>query len=272
MIFDSADILRVPWEIVVKTFRADLAKKSFNTIKDYAAEFFAFLERSALLFPGAIQDEVFLDSARSACIEIVVRDKYPTEDTLRLAENAKIVQTRLTELNAMPDSAAIPAGLSQSILQRLTDLLVDHIDHWRSAFGEAYPDDLKSFATMGLLEILKRPERHLGTEGIVFAGFGDHEIFPALAAYNSCGLVCDKHIVTTTDDFAVTHKVPAKLSSFAQTAMSDTFSLGVSEDVFGSIMRTLNDKLEDLASDVIVQWGGNATKIANFTDVVSTAR
>jgi hypothetical protein len=30
MIFDSSDILRVPWEIVVKAFRHELAKKSFR--------------------------------------------------------------------------------------------------------------------------------------------------------------------------------------------------------------------------------------------------
>ena len=51
MIFDSADILRVPWEIVVKAFRQDLGKKSFNTLAEYAGEFFSFLERSPRLFP-----------------------------------------------------------------------------------------------------------------------------------------------------------------------------------------------------------------------------
>src|SRR5580704_566361 len=61
MIFDAADVMRVPWEIVVKTFRSTLGKKSFNTVKEYAAEFFAFSEQSNLLFPTSIQDEVLLD-------------------------------------------------------------------------------------------------------------------------------------------------------------------------------------------------------------------
>jgi hypothetical protein len=51
MVFDVADIMRVPWEIVVKTFRGTLGTKSFNTLKAYASEFFAFLEQSTLLFP-----------------------------------------------------------------------------------------------------------------------------------------------------------------------------------------------------------------------------
>jgi hypothetical protein len=36
MIFDSADIHRVPWEIVVKDFRRHLDAKSFNTVDGYA--------------------------------------------------------------------------------------------------------------------------------------------------------------------------------------------------------------------------------------------
>lgn len=272
MIFDSADILRVPWEIVVKTFRADLGKKSFNTVKEYAAEFFAFLEKSSLLFPVAIQDEVFLDVARSATLPHVIRDKYPAADADRLAENLQIIEARQAELVAMADSPALPAGHPQVILAKLTKPLAEQIDQWRSAFGQGYPADLTVLATVGILEILKQPERHLATTGLVFAGFGDHEIFPALAAYNSCGVICDKHLVTTTDDFAVTHKVPAKLSSFAQTAMSDTFSLGVSEDVYSSIMRTLEDKLQGFAKDIIVQSVGDASKIADFNDVVSKAR
>jgi hypothetical protein len=42
MIFASSDILRVPWEIVVKAFRNELGKKSFNSLLEYAAEFFSF--------------------------------------------------------------------------------------------------------------------------------------------------------------------------------------------------------------------------------------
>lgn len=47
MVFDSADILRVPWEIVVKEFRKSLSDKSFNHLEGYAEEFFLFLEENS---------------------------------------------------------------------------------------------------------------------------------------------------------------------------------------------------------------------------------
>jgi hypothetical protein len=39
-----------------------LGAKSFNTVKDYAAEFFSFIEQASLMFPHSVQEEVFLDA------------------------------------------------------------------------------------------------------------------------------------------------------------------------------------------------------------------
>ena len=43
MIFDSADLLKVPWEVIVKEFRSVLGTKIFNSLDGYASEFFSFL-------------------------------------------------------------------------------------------------------------------------------------------------------------------------------------------------------------------------------------
>jgi hypothetical protein len=64
MIFDSADILKVPWEIVVKEFRAGLGSKAFNSLDDYANEFFSFLNSNVRLFPASVQKDIFLQAAR----------------------------------------------------------------------------------------------------------------------------------------------------------------------------------------------------------------
>ncbi|MCA6109648.1 hypothetical protein [Bradyrhizobium cenepequi] len=112
MIFDSADIMRVPWEIVVKTFRTELGKKSFNTVKEYALEFFAFLEGASLVFPMSVQEEILLDSARSAAIMAIHRDEYPDDETERLAKNSAVVAARREELEKVP----INSGINQEFV------------------------------------------------------------------------------------------------------------------------------------------------------------
>jgi len=42
MIYDSADLHRVPWEIIVKTFRSTFGARSFTTVEEYGQEFFKF--------------------------------------------------------------------------------------------------------------------------------------------------------------------------------------------------------------------------------------
>ena len=59
MIYNSADIMKVPWELVAKAFRNKLQKKSFNTLPEYAGEFFDFLEGDTQLFPSTMQKRAF---------------------------------------------------------------------------------------------------------------------------------------------------------------------------------------------------------------------
>ena len=272
MIFDSADVLRVPWEIVVKAFRAGLGKKSFNTVKDYALEFFDFLERASLLFPSSIQDEVFLDTARTAAVLLNHYETYLEDEAQRLGSNIEKVNARIAELKALP----YRSGLSDELLAEATAKwlapLVAHIESFREMFGKGFPEDMNALAHVGILEVFKAPEKNLNTTGLVFAGFGDHEIFPALVEFKSCGLVSGKHISIAADEFAVTHDVPAKLASFAQTAMSDTFSLGVSQDVYLSVMQTLSDQLDKFTRAIVTDAGGDTSSIANFDDRVANAR
>jgi len=101
-----------------------------------------------------------------------------------------------------------------------------------------FPSDLKLFAELGILEVFKEPGKQLGTTGLVFAGFGDHDIFPAFCEYKSCGIVAGKHVANEVKTVAITHDTPAWLDSFAQTDMSDTFSMGISKGVYESVMRT----------------------------------
>jgi hypothetical protein len=264
MIFDSADLLRVPWEIVVKAFRHDLGGKSFNSLAEYAAEFFAFIERSPLLFPPDIQKSVFLDNARSAALRNVVRDFVPGQsgNDRKVASDA-LVEKRRQELAA---ATTVPTNLNAHEIEQTVALwksdLVGLFENWRDAFGESYPTDLASFAELGMAEVFANPEREMGATGLVFAGFGDHDVFPAFAEYKSCGILCGKHVANEVKRVSITHDIPAWLDSFAQTDMSDTFSMGISRGVYMSVMETIRGSLGELAASIAQSL--NVTEIPSF--------
>lgn len=44
VIYNSANFITTPWEIIVKIYRNELGDKSFPNLKDYSDDFFKFLE------------------------------------------------------------------------------------------------------------------------------------------------------------------------------------------------------------------------------------
>jgi hypothetical protein len=101
------------------------------------------------------------------------------------------------------------------------------------------------------LEVFKDPGKQLGTTGLVFARYGDHDIFPAFCEYKSCGIVAGKHMALEVKQVAITHDTPAWLDSFAQREMSDTFSMGISRGVYASVMGTIYGGLDEFAKNVL---------------------
>lgn len=239
MIFDSSDILHVPWEIVVKAYRKELGKTAFNALDDYAKSFFTFLEETPRFFPPEVQKSILLDNARSAALRQTTRDTVAGQsEAARIAVSSEIVEARRALVDAMPMPPNIDQAHINQHVAAWRDELLALFEDWREVLGIHYPADMAKFAELGLIEIFKNPAL-MGTTGLVFTGYGEHDVFPSYVAYNSCGIVAGKHVAKLIRSEAVTHENPAILDAFAQTDMSDTFLMGISKDVYTSVMRSV---------------------------------
>lgn len=155
------------------------------------------------------------------------------------------------------------------------DDLIKMIEEWRDALGnlgEIYPDNLKLFAETGMHEVFNLPGEYLGKTGIVFAGFGDHDIFPSMLEYRSDGMVAGKHVSSEVSRASIDHATPAWLSAFAQTSMSDTFSLGLSLDIYTSLMQIITGILQTFAEEICRDAGGDIAKIADLQAAITKTR
>jgi hypothetical protein len=70
----------------------------------------------------------------------------------------------------------------------------------------------------------------------------------------------------------IDHAQPAWLSAFAQTAMIDTFQLGLSEDVYNIILEALTAHLKPLAAAVAAKAGADAALVETLGDEITAAR
>lgn len=273
MIFDSADILRVPWEIVIKSFRKRLGKKTFNDVASYADEFFNFIQTEQNMFPPEIQREAFVNAARGAVLQTIFectsKDATPEK---QMSDIHAAVSTRRTELDATDVLACIGQEHTDTVLASARDDLSKSILEWLVALGFAYSGDGEELVQLGIHEVLKDPKEHMSTAGLVFAGFGDRDVFPTMIEYTSCGLIEGHHIHMVGTQMAIDHETPAWLSAFAQTSMSDTFAAGVSLDIYGSLMEAVREGLSKLADDIGAAASIEISALEGITDLMDGAR
>ena len=97
MIFGNADLMRVPWEALIKLYRTKLGPQKFQTVRDYATNFLRFLERNRLTFTAPEQKKHFCRTVEQYFETIVadindrVRQTLAKKSPISNADIAKIV-------------------------------------------------------------------------------------------------------------------------------------------------------------------------------------
>lgn len=271
MIFDSADLLRVPWEIAIKSFRKHLGKKSFNTIDSYAKEFFSFLSDNQSLFPKEIQDEAIIDAVGGQAYRWVSAATKNIKEADRAGAIAAKVQAEEQALEATPLLEGISEGEASRAFADLKEQLLSEAREWLELFEQPIPEELERLVSAAFWYVVRHPDKCLTTTGLVFAGFGDHQIFPEMVEYQSCGIIGGRHISIQKEHELIDHRKPAAITGFAQTSMIDTFSLGISDDAFSSMMVSAYSELCDFADIIIAASGGDAAKIEDTASLVQAA-
>lgn len=272
MVFDSADLLKVPWELIVKAFRRQLNDKAFNTLQEYAEEFFEFLKGNYQLFPKDVRQKAIVGAARTVAVGAMLMAKDDHDEPAnQVAALDAYIQERQLEL----DGTEFLQGLDQEALDEALGTIANHLFEDLAGLAAAaalpMPTDEGALARMALTEVYKEAGSALGSTGLVFAGYGDHDTFPTMIHYQ-CGGLANSHLICReAERTIVNYDNPAGINAFAQTSMADTFVLGVSFDVYSSLSDALEKGLSDFAKSVSDAAGVDLSQIPNFASLVADA-
>ncbi len=272
MIFDSADVLSVPWEVIIKSFRAFLEKKSFNTVEDYAKELLAYLNDNQRFFPDEIQNDQFIGTVQGFACGMIAGAIHGVDEAERLSAINDAFARCEAALVDIVVSDCIGDEHAQKIALEAVQPVSEDIAAFLDHVGIARTNEIDQWAQIAIWEVIKNPEKYLNTTGLVFAGFGDHEYFPSMVEYGYCGVIGGRHIFKRQSAEKIDHDTPAWISAFAQTSMTDTFSLGLSADVYGSLMVAVVDTIENFADEVAAKSGGKIDAIDDLSSLVQAAR
>jgi len=254
MIYGSAEIMAMPWELVIHAYARELGQRRFDTLDQYAEEFFRFVEGSAALFPPDLQRDWF----RS-----LVGQYWRTELAEPLAhrlkaeakESSRAANAILAELLEKDHAtwASYPAieGLVTAHGDKVIAEYAPALDSLESDLFGGH--NLGTEAKRGLRATARFMQTQqwihpLDRSGIVFAGMGEAEPFPAVLEFAVGSLAAGRLRWFKADEARVTRDDSAIVAPFAQGDMVHTFYRGIVPDLDaklgGIVARTVAHELK----------------------------
>jgi len=241
MIFGTASLQEVPWEVVIKDFRDNLGGRCLPAVADYADTLFRFIENHTRLYPPLYRDKLFKDQVVAAGTMYLFFAS--NSDTVKGAktdeEKRKAYADALGEQMRLVDKTDWSAPFGEPDLERA-----------RSKYGDEVQSELQQHLVRSKLEgivdlhglrdlatksLLKNYSTFMSGTGVVVAGFGSDDYFPSFHEYECWGLLLDRFLYAQRGSEKIDIGKASSIKAFAMTDMVKTFLTGFSPDTYSRV-------------------------------------
>lgn len=261
MVYGNASLLGVPWETVIKCYRAELSDRVFPRLHDYGRDFLRFLRAAHRMFPKKLQDgyvrsavESFFSHVRES-FEESVETSYHEENRLTPAGVKRMFANLITD--ELQQSKEWPA-LDEMSIKRIAKLRSSYartIGEMRKRVFEKLP--MSQYTARRVIdlavEVLTRQrlrQSGLGA-GVVIAGFGETEHFPHLTSFEVLGIADDFPLYFMNKVTSIEHSHEAVVVPLAQHEMVWTFMEGIDPDLQKHIEKSTGELFRQMAGIIL---------------------
>lgn len=263
MIYGEAEFMSIPWEPIIKVYRAQLKRTCFDTIGLYADNLLEFVRKHPLTNEPKRQETTF----RTRVAQFYFAIGHEIRQT---AENTEVeLGKKLTgaELKSLAHAAA------QYTIRRYEKILAGH-----GAIG-TFPKDFvrrrrqmvvgirrSIFREFPLSALTKTQEQQIdnlferamqstyftSSTGVVVAGYGESEMFPSLVSLRLDG-VYDDQLRHSREMLAIDGTTSAVLKPFAQQEVVATFMNGIDPYLNAELDATLVALMDRLPKTITTE-------------------
>lgn len=298
MIYSSASFLSTPWEVIIKLYRQELKKQCFDNVEDYYHDFMKFLltnkmlnlshkekdyiERVSLNISENIINKFFesLNFENSAVRNILISyektknlDKDKKDELIKCVSECfdKILQDNLDDIKTISNLDVYnekTRKFDEKTRKFVADIFIENISKYLPLIDDItlFKSCTEQFINL-VLNILTKNIFAFGSTGLIFAGYGKKQIYPALYSIELDGIFNSKIRHVKTYDIQISDKNDADLIPYAQADVMKTFLDGISpemkslvidsvEQTFGKLLidysNTINIKLSDKLDDKLI--------------------
>ncbi len=225
MTYSNAAFMGVPWDIIIKEYRKELAEKSFEKLKNYVEDFIDFLHKRHFFCDDETQRNYFtsqLDSFVRICRnELSQQSGIDAEELTEEKLKEKFISCK-EELKNVDKCPEFENYTYDDFRKQFYTL----VDEYSSQDKVNISDELCEAFFYYLSAKLELPMN----TGLVFVGYGENEIYPSLYPLN-VSLAVDDHlryyfnndnIVEISD-----HGCATSITPFAQIDVTQTIVRGI---------------------------------------------
>ncbi len=188
MIFGNADYFSVPWETVIKTFRAQ-SSTEWSSVSAAASDLYAYLLRQQF---QDLWDEADFAAAFGESVAEQVLAHLKSGDVA--LDTPEAVTLTIQFARAQRSQAEGIEGLWSveryvGARPHVREGVDAYIDEHCSGFGVVASDQFKKAVLIAAMGMLFRAFPSRGMTGVVVAGFGSDQLFPELVEFHVDGVI-----------------------------------------------------------------------------------
>ncbi|MDE0644646.1 MAG: hypothetical protein OXH84_00190 [Gammaproteobacteria bacterium] len=234
MVSGAAEFLGIPWETIIKIYRGKKERHRFPNVVNYRDDFLDFISNNDSLFSSDRQIryvEILITSyfryifqlIEAEADRIVSRVEQVTEN-----EVPDLVQDVVSKERARVTQADRLNGFNEEVVRTIRRSFVRRINRIKE---EVFPDRLSERTSQMItdlaIDVLTRNVLGPMSSGLVFAGFGDSDIFPSLYSVNVEIMVNSRVRFHAEKEYVVDDDQTAAILPFAQADMVYSFIQGI---------------------------------------------
>jgi hypothetical protein len=227
LLYNNSRINDIPFELLVKDFRAEHLDCDFNELSEYAESFLDYLGNCK------INTKEIESNYVKNVVEFMVSDIYSISQQYfqenNIVDSSEIIikmkiflENRLHSIREKPLYEGVHGTLITNIDKEYSDFIPKNL-----SMDEQIAELLKTIC----LESLYRDVSLLPCSGVVITGFGKNNYFPSYFHYHLFGILCGQALYKKIDDKEINHLLPACIAPFAQRDVVDSFITGINTKI-----------------------------------------
>lgn len=262
--YNNTELVSVPWEVMIKEYRRFLGDNKYPHLKDYVKDFFKFLSDHNYYTTEEEQVKHLYDQF----IGYIDAIAYEVQRDLKDGENfeSKYIEHLINLQSQLEEGRKPNESMVDLTLENFASRCEEGINLTVSAIKKISKQDIdKRVITDLLYSVFCCRIWIANCTGLVFAGYGDEDIYPSIYSYQTHCVIDGKlsYAHLTGEDCEIGSKWVAAIRPFAQRDVMDTIIFGLAPSVKNIYSENFIEPMRKMLNDLANQLETSSKDAAN---------